>query len=60
LGYGIVIETEGKTSLYKIEDSGQKWTKLLTPDVAILNDLKINAQGKAIAVGNEGGVYLFP
>jgi photosystem II stability/assembly factor-like uncharacterized protein len=60
LGYGIVIETEGKTSLYKIEESGQKWTKLLTPDGAVLIDLKINAQGKAVAVGNEGGVYLFP
>ncbi len=60
LGYGIVIEIEGRTSLYKIEDGGQKWTKLNTPNTAVFNDMKINAQGKAVAIGQEGGVYLFP
>lgn len=58
LGYGIV-ELEGKTSLYKIENSGQKWTKIITPETAIFNDLKINALGKAIVVGKDGAVYLF-
>ncbi|MES2517916.1 MAG: YCF48-related protein [Bacteroidota bacterium] len=58
LGYGIV-ENEGKTALYKIEESGQKWTKFTTTDAVIFNDLKINSQGKAIAVGEGGGVYLF-
>jgi photosystem II stability/assembly factor-like uncharacterized protein len=59
LGYGIV-ELEGKTTLYKIEDSGQKWTKIITLETAIFNDLKINALGKAVAIGQEGAVYLFP
>ncbi len=59
LGYSIV-EIEGKTTLYKIEDSGQKWTKIITPETAIFNDLKINASGKAIAAGQDGTVYLFP
>lgn len=59
LGYGIV-ELEGKTTLYKIEDSGQKWTKIITPETAIFNDLKINSLGKAVAVGKDGAVYLFP
>ncbi len=59
LGYGIV-EMEGKTTLYKIEDLGQKWTKMITPETAIFNDLKINALGKAVAVGKDGVVYLFP
>ena len=57
LGYSIV-ENEGKTTLYKIEDSGVKWTKIETPDTAIFNDLRINSQGKAVAVGKDGGVYL--
>ncbi len=59
LGYGIV-EMEGKTTLYKIEDLGQKWTKMITPETAIFNDLKINTLGKAVAVGKDGVVYLFP
>ena len=59
LGFGIV-EAEGRTTLYKIEESGQKWTKILTPETAIFNDLKINASGKTVAVGQEGAVYLFP
>jgi photosystem II stability/assembly factor-like uncharacterized protein len=59
LGYGIV-EMEGKTTLYKIEDSGQKWIKIITPETAIFNDLKINALGKAVVVGKDGAVYLFP
>lgn len=59
LGYGIV-ELEGKTTLYKIQESGQKWTKIITPETAIFNDLKINALGKAVAVGKDGAVYLFP
>jgi hypothetical protein len=59
LGYGIV-EMEGKTALYKIEDSGQKWTKIITPETAIFNDLKINVLGKAVAVGQDGAIYLFP
>jgi photosystem II stability/assembly factor-like uncharacterized protein len=58
-GYGIV-ELEGKTALYKIEESGQKWTKIVTPETVIFNDLKINVLGKAIAVGKDGVVYLFP
>ena len=58
LGYGIV-ELEGKTTLYKIEESGQKWTKIITPETAIFNDLKINVLGKAVAVGKDGVVYLF-
>ncbi|MEA5459388.1 YCF48-related protein [Arcicella sp. LKC2W] len=58
LGYGIVVDG-AKTNLYKIEDAGTKWTKITTPDTAIFNDLKINSQGKAIAVGKDGGVYLF-
>ncbi len=58
LGFGIV-ELEGKTILYKIEESGQKWTKIMTPETAIFNDLKINTLGKAVAVGKEGAVYLF-
>jgi hypothetical protein len=58
LGYGIV-ELEGKTSLYKIENSGQKWTKIITPETAVFNDLKINASGKSVAVGKDGAVYLF-
>ena len=58
LGYSIV-ENSGKTTLYKIEDSGVKWTKIETPDTAIFNDLRINSQGKAVAVGKDGGVYLF-
>jgi photosystem II stability/assembly factor-like uncharacterized protein len=58
LGYGIVVDGT-KTSLYKIEDIGTKWTKITTSETAIFNDLKINSQGKAIAVGKDGGVYLF-
>jgi photosystem II stability/assembly factor-like uncharacterized protein len=58
LGYSI-IENEGKTLLYKIEDSGAKWTKVETPDTTIFSDLRINSQGKAIAVGKAGAVYLF-
>ncbi len=58
LGYGIVVDG-AKTSLYKIEGAGAKWTKITTPDTAIFNDLKINSQGKAVAVGKNGGVYLF-
>jgi photosystem II stability/assembly factor-like uncharacterized protein len=58
LGYGIV-EMEGKTILYKIEDLGQKWTKIITPETAVFNDLKINVSGKAVAVGQDGVVYLF-
>ena len=58
LGYSI-IENSGKTTLYKIEDSGVKWTKVETPNTAIFNDLRINSQGKAVAVGKDGGVYLF-
>ncbi|PWK27952.1 hypothetical protein LV89_01359 [Arcicella aurantiaca] len=58
LGYGIVIDGT-KTLLYKIEEAGSKWTKITTPDTAVFNDLKINSQGKAIAVGKDGGVYLF-
>ena len=57
-GYSI-IENDGKTTLYKIEDSGVKWTKIETPNTAIFNDLRINSQGKAVAVGKDGGVYLF-
>jgi photosystem II stability/assembly factor-like uncharacterized protein len=59
LGYGIV-ELESKTTLYKIEDSGQKWTKIITPETAVFNDLKMNALGKSVAVGKDGAVYLFP
>lgn len=58
LGYAI-IENKGKTSLYKIEDSGAKWTKIETPETTIFNDLRKNFQGKAIAVWKEGAVYLF-
>ena len=58
VGYGIV-GLEGKTTLYKIEESGQKWTKMITPETAIFNDLKINALGKAVAVGKDGAIYLF-
>ncbi len=58
LGYSIV-ENEGKTSLYKIEESGIKWTKIETPETAIFNDLRINSLGKAVAVGKDGAVYLF-
>ena len=58
LGYSIV-ENEGKTGLYRIEDSGTKWTKIETPDAAIFNDLRINSSGKAVAVGMGGAVYLF-
>jgi photosystem II stability/assembly factor-like uncharacterized protein len=58
LGYGIVVDG-AKTSLYKIEDAGNKWTKITTPDTAIFNDLTINTQAKVIAVGKDGGVYLF-
>ena len=58
LGYSIV-ENEGKTGLYRIEDSGTKWTKIETPDAAIFNDLRINSLGKAVAVGMGGAVYLF-
>jgi photosystem II stability/assembly factor-like uncharacterized protein len=58
LGYSIV-ENEGKTTLYKVEDAGAKWTKIETPDTAVFSDLRINSQGKAIAVGKDGGVYLF-
>ena len=58
LGYSI-IENEGKTSLYKIEDSGTKWSKIETPETAIFNDLRINSLGKAVAVGKVGAVYLF-
>jgi hypothetical protein len=32
---------------------------LTTPATAVFNDLKINAQGKAIAVGKDGAVFLF-
>ena len=59
LGYGIE-ESEGKTTLYKIEESGQKWTKIITPETAIFNDLKMNTSGKAVAVGKDGVVYLSP
>ena len=59
LGFGIV-ESEGKTTLYKIEDSGQKWTRIITPETVIFNDLKTNILGKAVAVGKDGAVYLFP
>ena len=58
LGYSI-ISNDGKTTLYKIENSGEKWTKIETPDTAIFNDLRINSSGKAVAVGKDGGVYLF-
>jgi photosystem II stability/assembly factor-like uncharacterized protein len=58
LGYSIV-ENEGKTLLYKIEDAGAKWTKIETPDRAFFNDLRINSLGKAVAVGKGGAVYLF-
>jgi photosystem II stability/assembly factor-like uncharacterized protein len=58
LGYSIVIN-EGKTALYKIEDSGAKWTRIETPDTAVFNDLRMNSQGKAVAVGKDGAVYLF-
>lgn len=58
LGYSI-IENEGKTSLYKIENSGVKWTKIETPETAIFNDLRINSLGKAVAVGKDGAIYLF-
>lgn len=58
LGYSI-IENEGKTLLYKIEDSGAKWTKIETPETAVFNDLRINSSGKAVAVGKSGAVYLF-
>lgn len=58
LGYSI-LENEGKTSLYKIEDLGTKWTKVETPETAIFNDLRINSSGKVVAVGKEGAVYLF-
>ncbi|MCU0469709.1 MAG: hypothetical protein MUF58_14005 [Arcicella sp.] len=58
MGYAIV-ESASQTNLYKIESSGEKWTKLTTPATAVFNDLKINAQGKAIAVGKDGVVFLF-
>jgi photosystem II stability/assembly factor-like uncharacterized protein len=58
LGYAIV-ESASQTNLYKIESSGEKWTKLTTSATAVFNDLKINAQGKAIAVGKDGAVFLF-
>ena len=58
LGYSIV-GNEGKTWLYKIEDSGAKWTKIETPETTVFNDLRINSLGKAVAVGKDGAVYLF-
>jgi photosystem II stability/assembly factor-like uncharacterized protein len=58
LGYSIV-ENEGKTALYKIEDSGTKWTKIDAPDTAVFNDLRMNSKGKTVAVGKDGAVYLF-
>lgn len=58
IGYSI-LENQGKTSLYKIEDFGAKWTKVETPETAVFNDLRINSSGKVVAVGNEGAVYLF-
>ena len=58
LGYSIV-ENEGKTTLYIIEEAGVKWTKITTPDNAFFNDLRINTQGKAVAVGKDGAIYLF-
>ena len=58
LGYSIV-DNEGKTSLYKIEDFGAKWTKAEMPETAVFNDLRMNSLGKAIAVGKDGAVYLF-
>ncbi|MDZ7900953.1 MAG: YCF48-related protein [Arcicella sp.] len=58
LGYSIV-ENEGKTALYKVEDAGKKWTKIETTDTAIFSDLRINSSGKAVAVGKAGAVYLF-
>lgn len=56
-GYAIV-ENNGIVGVYKIENGGQQWTKLTTPDNSKFTDIQFNSQDKAVAVGNSGAVLL--